>query len=253
MVTGIDLFRQRFERFADRYVLIGGAACECHFAAAGVDFRATKDLDIVICVESLDAEFVDVLRGFIHDGGYRSQETSTGERRFHRFKKPSAPGYPAMLELFSTIPDVIAGAGGHLTPIRLDDESSGLSAILLDVEWYRWIRQGIQLVDGLSVVGPLHLIALKAGAWNDLRARRDRGEEVDGSDIKKHRNDVFRLLAILDPELAISPPHVIAEAVATFIRDIVADPPSDLRPFSLGAMTLDEARRRMRAAFRLGD
>ena len=59
MVKGIDQFRAHFEGFNDRYVLIGGAACYLAMEEAGLDFRVTKDLDIVLCVEALDAEFVD--------------------------------------------------------------------------------------------------------------------------------------------------------------------------------------------------
>jgi len=57
VVRGLDRFREHFRAFTDRYVLIGGTACDLAFTNAGVAFRATKDLDIVLCVESLDAEF----------------------------------------------------------------------------------------------------------------------------------------------------------------------------------------------------
>ena len=65
MVKGIDQFRAHFEGFNDSYVLIGGAACYLAMEEAGLDFRATKDLDIVLCVEALDAEFVGVFWDFI--------------------------------------------------------------------------------------------------------------------------------------------------------------------------------------------
>ena len=47
MVKGLDQFRAHFEDFNDRYVLIGGAACFLALDEAGLDFRVTKDLDIV--------------------------------------------------------------------------------------------------------------------------------------------------------------------------------------------------------------
>lgn len=47
MVKGLDLFRKYFREYADRYVLIDGAACDLAMGEAGLDFRATKDLDIV--------------------------------------------------------------------------------------------------------------------------------------------------------------------------------------------------------------
>lgn len=47
MVRGLDVFREHFRAFSDRYVLIGGTACEIVMREAGLGFRVTKDLDIV--------------------------------------------------------------------------------------------------------------------------------------------------------------------------------------------------------------
>jgi hypothetical protein len=57
MVTGVDRFRAHFVDHEHQYVLIGGAACELIMDDAGLDFRATKDLDIVLIVEALDPAF----------------------------------------------------------------------------------------------------------------------------------------------------------------------------------------------------
>ena len=57
MVTGIDKFRDHFAAHDGQYAIIGGAACGLLFNAAGLDFRATKDIDMVLCVEVVDAEF----------------------------------------------------------------------------------------------------------------------------------------------------------------------------------------------------
>ncbi len=48
MVKGLDLFREHFRGYADRYVLIGGTACDLAMGEAGLDFRATRDLDIIL-------------------------------------------------------------------------------------------------------------------------------------------------------------------------------------------------------------
>jgi glutathionyl-hydroquinone reductase len=78
MVKGLEVFREHFRDYADRYVLIGGAACDIAMNAAGLGFRATKDLDIVLYVEALDAAFVQAFWGFVRAGGYEVQEKSTG-------------------------------------------------------------------------------------------------------------------------------------------------------------------------------
>ncbi|MCY2950545.1 MAG: nucleotidyl transferase AbiEii/AbiGii toxin family protein [Planctomycetota bacterium] len=193
MVKGLNLFRAHFSSFSDRYVLIGGTACDLAMGEAGLPFRGTKDLDIVLCVEALDAEFAKAFWAFVAAGGYEVQETATGQKRFYRFKKPANADYPVMLELFSRVPDALTVAeGSHLTPIPVDEEISSLSAILLDKDYYGWIHSGRRVVEGVPIVGPEHLIPLKAKAWLDLRARKEAGQEVDGGSIKKHKNDVFR-------------------------------------------------------------
>ena len=57
MVKGLERFREHFAAFADRYLIIGGTACDLALTEAGLEFRATKDIDIVLCLETVDAEF----------------------------------------------------------------------------------------------------------------------------------------------------------------------------------------------------
>jgi hypothetical protein len=91
MVKGLDIFKEHFKDFPDSYVLIGGVACYLAMEEAGVDFRATKDLDIVLCAEALDAAFIAHFWEFVKAGGYQNQEKSTGCKQFYRFDKPE-PG-----------------------------------------------------------------------------------------------------------------------------------------------------------------
>jgi glutathionyl-hydroquinone reductase len=94
MVKGLDIFRAHFRDYADRYVLIGGSACDLAMTEAGLEFRATKDLDIVLCVEVLDAPFVNAFWAFVRAGGYQVQEKSTGQKQFYRFQKSASENYP---------------------------------------------------------------------------------------------------------------------------------------------------------------
>ena len=43
MVTGLETFRNYFGGDEDKYVLIGGAACDICFEADSSEFRATKE------------------------------------------------------------------------------------------------------------------------------------------------------------------------------------------------------------------
>lgn len=104
MVTGIDKFQKYFAGHEGHYAIIGGAACDLMFDEAGLDFRATKDIDMVLCVEVVDAAFGTAFKEFLDAGGYQARERSTGEKEFYRFHKPSDQDFPFMIELFSRKP-----------------------------------------------------------------------------------------------------------------------------------------------------
>ena len=48
MVKGLDVFREFFAGHESQFVLIGGTAATLAMEGAGLNFRATKDLDIVL-------------------------------------------------------------------------------------------------------------------------------------------------------------------------------------------------------------
>lgn len=240
MVKGLDLFREHFRGFADRYVLIGGTACDLIMNDAGLPFRATKDLDIVLCVEALDPTFARAFWAFVTAGQYQLQEKATGQKRFYRFQKPGKGQYPAMLELFARVPDALSIAeGSHLTPIPIDQEISSLSAILLNEAYYGWIHAGKREIEGISIVGPEHLVPLKARAWLDLRARSDAGDKIDSRSIKKHGNDVLRLFQVIDPEAKLNPPALIVQDMRAFL-DQMANEDIDLKALGLGPRLLED-------------
>ena len=57
MVKGLDTFQKYFADYEEQYVLIGGAACDILFESNEVNFRATRDLDMVLIVEALTPKF----------------------------------------------------------------------------------------------------------------------------------------------------------------------------------------------------
>jgi hypothetical protein len=225
MVRGLDRFREQFQAYAGQYVLIGGAACDLLMEEAGLEFRATKDLDIVLCVEALDVSFVHAFWEFVRAGKYEVQESATGERRYYRFLKPENVEYPFMLELFSRKPDMLDLAeGAHLTPIPVDEEISSLSAILLDEAYYTFLHSGKKTIEDIPIVGPEHLIPLKARAWLDLTGRKKGGDTIDAKSIAKHKNDVFRLYRVIDPAFKTEIPPEIRDDMEAFLGAIGSEP-----------------------------
>jgi hypothetical protein len=201
MGRGLDYFRAYFKGFQDSYVLIGGVACDLAMGEAGIDFRATKDLDMVLCAEAMSSEFAARFWGFVKEGDYEHQGKSTGDKQFYRFSKPSDPKFPYMLELFSRKPNaMILRSDTGLTPIPVDDDISSLSAILLDDDYYQCIEKGRIVIGGISILGPEYILPFKAKAWLDLSKRKEAGERVDSKNIKKHRNDIFKVFALRSPD-----------------------------------------------------
>lgn len=224
MVVGLDKFADHFADYSGSYILIGGAATWLVLDEAGIEPRATKDLDIVLCVEALDSQFGAAFWAFIHAGGYEIQEKSAGEKVYYRFRRPSDPGFPAMLELFSRKPDALTlGDDSHLTPIPLGAEVSSLSAILLDEDYYHFLHQYKRDIEGISLVDEKCLIPLKARAWLDMMRRKEDGDPVDSRDIKKHRNDVLRLYQLLVPGRSFELPERVREDLAHFLRRVTPE------------------------------
>ena len=225
MVRGLDKFKEYFKQYADSYILIGGAACYVVMEESGFDFRVTKDLDLVLCVESLDIEFVKAFWEFVKEGRYSKNERSDGEKIFYRFSEPENKAYPEMLELFSKLPDSLKFEGeGKLTPIPADEGTSSLSAILLDEGYYEFLLAGKRSVEGLTIIGPEYLIPMKAKAFLDLSKRKEAGEEIDEKHIKKHKNDVLRLYRILDPDNRVAVPDNIKVDLLEFLGSIESMP-----------------------------
>lgn len=223
MVVGLETWRAHFADYADRYVLVGGVACAQLLDEAGLEFRVTKDLDVVLLVELLDAQFAEVFWAFIDKGGYRVRAKADGGK-LYRFEHPTAGEFPAMIELFSRAPEgVTLAAGDQFTPLPIDEAAASLSAILLDPGYYDYLRDNAKQMDGLPLLGEAALIPFKARAFLDLTARKAEGQAVDSKNIRKHRNDVFRVLQLL-PEGAVQPlPDSIAEDMKAFIAAVSGD------------------------------
>jgi len=234
VVRGLDVFREQFAGHADQLVLIGGTAATLAMEEAGLEFRTTKDLDIVLHIEALSPSFAEVFWRFVEAGGYEIRQASdTGKPVFYRFQKPADERFPVMLELFCRMPDGIKLAeGSHLTPIPIEEAAASLSAILLDAAYYEFILAGRKEVDGLPWVGEDRLIPLKASAWLDLGERQTQGEPVDSKNIRKHANDVLRLSQLLAPDVRIVVAPRIAQDLSRFLDGIEADRSID--PKSIG-------------------
>lgn len=199
MVRGIEKFREWFRGYEEQYVIIGGTACDLLMTDEGLDFRATKDIDLVLIIEAVDAAFGCRFWEFITAAGYEHRNKSTGAPQFYRFINPQLREYPTMMELFTRKPDaIVLPEDAVLSPLPMEEDVSSLSVILLDDDYYEFLRHGRIQVAGVTVLDAPYLIPFKAKAWIDLSDRKAKGEQVDSRSIRKHKNDVFRLTELLD-------------------------------------------------------
>ena len=142
-----------------------------------------------------------------------------GVPQFYRFSHPITNQYPAMIELFTRKLDAIQlPEDAVLTPLPMDEDISSLSAILLDDDYYEFLKQGKVTVDGVTVLDAAYLIPFKAKAWMDLTDRKAAGEHVDSKNIKKHKNDVFRLTELIDPIDKVVAPQGVYADIQEFVQ-----------------------------------
>ncbi len=226
MVHGLKKFKEYFENHKSQYVFIGGTACDILMEELGAPFRATKDLDIVLIIEALDISFGDTFWQFIEDGGYKHRQKSTGKNQFYRFSKPENEDFPKMIELFSRKTyNFELKFNSPLTPIHIDESIVSLSAILLDDAYYDSLVRGKRIVEGYSLIEIETVILFKIKAWIDLKQRKEAGEQIDSKNIKKHRNDIFRLLVNVNPSTRVEIVDEIKEDVNEFTDMIYLDKP----------------------------
>ena len=232
MVRGIDTFKQFFKGFEDNYVIIGGTACEIHEDLYAQVPRATKDIDIILIIEALSAEFVAKFWEFVKKGNYEQRNKGVNENmesrhEYFRFMRPADSDFPYQVELFSRSLGVMNfPEEARITPIPVDEDLSSLSAILMDDDYYRFTIEHSLQEDDVHIANIESLICLKIKAFLDLSQRKAKGESVDSKHIAKHKNDVFRLAAMLTPTSRFELPDTLKVDVDSFCTAIMQELPN---------------------------
>ena len=246
MVVGMELFRDKLKGFEDCYTVIGGAACDILMSEADIDFRLTKDIDMILILEDKKAEFAKTFWEFIKEGEYKCGWKNSDEMHFYRFTEPKS-GYPVMIELFSRKPGYHLDVEEGIIPIHIDDNTSSLSAILLNDDFYNFMLEGRKIIAGVSVLAENYIIPFKMYAWLDLKRRKEAGEHVNERDYKKHKNDVFRLLQIVNTDEKVNVSGLVRESVENFLLEIEKE---QIRVEQLGLMiTKEEAMELLRSIY----
>lgn len=213
-MVGLDKFKEAFADFSDNYVIIGGTACDIVMTDTVVRPRATHDIDMIVVVENMTPEFGNRFWNFIKEAGYRPERRKPldGEPiryELYRFVD-GKDGYPEMIELLSSHPDILGEPKGLvIEPIPVSDDISSLSAIIMDEDFYRFTIEHSMMTDGIRHASPIALIALKAKAYLNLLAEKENGNHVNTRNIKKHRSDVMKNAVIVETFPVVAPRSIV--------------------------------------------
>ena len=105
-------------------------------------------------------------------------------------------------------------------PVHISDDLSSLSAILLNDEYYEFLKSGLVLINGIQVLNYTRIIPFKAKAWLDLKMRKENGESIGSKKIEKHKCDVFRLSQLITGNDRIELSGEILNDMTNFISKI---------------------------------
>lgn len=250
MPKGLARFRDHFADYTDKYVLIGGSACELNLDEAGLEFRATKDLDIVLTVASLEPGFSAAFWNFVTDGGYEHARVGAEKStQCYRFTRPKDSAFPAMLELFARKSDCLRAPDGRpIGRVVADADASSLSAILMNDDYYALVTTGRRVADRLSFLEATHVIPLKAKAYLDLSARKEGGKSEKSADIKKHKHDVFRLAPLLAETARVVMAEPVRADFSLFLEEMQKSPP-DLAALNIQGDPVDVVLARLKSVY----
>ena len=216
-------FREAFRDYTDYYTVIGGTACMILMEEASRDFRATKDVDMILIMEDGGKEFCKTFWEYILRAKYTCGWKDS-EPHYYRFTKPN-PGFPSQIELFSRRADFELDS--RIIPVHIDEDVSSLSAIALDEDFYAFMKTGRRVVDGISILGAEYIIPFKMYAWLNNIELKKQGMKVNDDDIKKHKNDVFRLLPLINPDVKILTDGKVRKTVLSFAENMRSEAVAD--------------------------
>ena len=204
-MEGLEKFREAFEAYSENYVIIGGTACDIAMTGTAVRPRATHDIDMIVIVEKMTADFAEHFWQFVREGGYRPEKRKQSEGEapkyeLYRFVN-GKPDYPEM---------------------PVDEETSSLSAIIMDDDFYHFTIDHSKLTNGLRHADSAALIALKSRAYLNLLQDKANGKHVNSKDIKKHRSDVLKNVVIME-DSQITAPEPIVACIKEFVASIRND------------------------------
>lgn len=91
---------------------------------------------------------------------------------------------------------------------------------MMDEEYYDLTVSNSYVENGLRYASHYALVCLKTKAYLNLLAERAAGRQVNTKDIKKHRNDVLKLIAGADFSESMTVVPSVWDAIQAFVQRI---------------------------------
>lgn len=222
---GFEHFCTYLQGLEQHCVIIGGGAATILMSDDGLEFRSTKDVDLLIISRS--DELNSRICSYLKNNDYKTREATQNAPRYYRFSNPTSRECPRIIEVFAGNElNLDLADGQHIIPISNTHTTERLSAILLDDEYFELIKQNRFIsAGGVPIINAIANICLKARAHRDLHERRERGDtSIDRRDIQKHLSDIWRLAINLKDSDAVAIDGQPLKDIEAAIRKLEALP-----------------------------
>lgn len=217
---GFDHFCKHLRGLENQYVIIGGGAASILLEDQQLEFRATKDVDLVVLIRS--DELNKRILSYVKEGLYLTREATPNLPKYYRFTKPQKHEYPHIIEIFSRNElELELEKDQHIIPVY-NQYAEQLSAILLDDEYFDLIRENLTLsVTGIPYINSVANICLKARAYREMSERKLAGDKnFDEQDRHKHLKDIWRIAATLKNNKPVVLSTTVAQDIDIAIQEL---------------------------------
>jgi hypothetical protein len=191
-LKGYELFVYDFWDFRDCLTIIGGTALLDIYASIGLQSRATRDIDCVILVENKTATLIKKITSFVKKGRYKGDVSNN--YCSYRFTKPLDNSYPSQIELFSGNKELGQEIHEQIKHFSLNNGSTSFSAIMLDCNYYDFVKERKRKHADVFYLDPLGMLVLKAKAYLGNKELFASGKIISKNEVTKHLRDVIRLV-----------------------------------------------------------
>ena len=176
----------------DSYFVIGGHAAAVHFENAGLEFRITKDFDIVLVTKLDDSDFSKQIAKFLIEGGYENRYRNE-KKTAYRFENPKSADFPMIIEFFVEEGKFPESLDKRLAKLDIEVNEEKISAIVLNSDVYEFAKRHVIYDYDLPIVDKKCLIALKSYAYfQNLELYNEK--KVKSDDYLKHKKRRFQIV-----------------------------------------------------------